>query len=82
MKPTQRQTFHCILPCVAIGQINTTGKALQQRSDDGRTGRTERYCEGREEDCSPISEESKLIGESFTKEVSPERDPSPVADSP
>lgn len=59
-----------------------TGKALQQRSDDGRTGRTEMYCEVREEDCSPISEKSRLIGESFTKEVSPERDTSSVADSP
>jgi len=41
-----------------------------------------RCYKGREEDCSLISEDSRFTGESFTKEESPERDPSPVADSP
>jgi len=50
------------------------GKALQQRSDNERTGTIER--------CSPVSEDSMFTGESFTKEGSPERDPSSVAVSP
>jgi len=70
------------MSAVAIGQINTMGKALQQRCDDGRTNTIERCYKGREEDCSPISEDSKYAGESFTKEESPTRDPSPLAVSP
>ena len=38
---------------VAIGQISTMGKVLQQRRDDGRTGTIARGYKGREEDCSP-----------------------------
>ncbi len=69
-------------PPVAIGQINTMGKALQQRCDGGRTSTIERCYKGREEDCSPISEDSRFTWESFTKEGPPEKDPSPVAVSP
>jgi len=57
-------------------------KVLQQRCDDRRTGRIERRCKGKEKDCSPISEESRFAVESFTKEGSPKRDPSPEAVSP
>jgi len=57
------------------------GKALQQRCYDGRTS-TVRCYNGREEDCSPALEDCRFAGESFTKEGSPERDPSPVAVSP
>jgi len=78
------------LPCtgtysfmrVAIGQISTMGKALQQRCDDRRTGTIERCCKGREEDCSPVSEDSRFAGESFTKEGSPRRDPFPSGSQP
>ena len=66
-------------PPVAMGQINTTGKALQQRCDNGRSSTIERCYKGREEDCSPISEDCRFAGESFTKEGSLERDPSLVA---
>ena len=55
---------------VAIGQINTIGKALQ-RCDDGRTGTIEKCYKGREEDHSPISEDSRFTDESFTKKRSP-----------
>jgi len=58
------------------------GKALEQKCDDRRTGTREKCYKGREEDCSPISEESKFAGESFTKERSPTRDPSPATVSP
>jgi len=57
------------------------GKVFQQRCND-RAGTIERCCKGREEDCSPVSEDSRFAGESFTKEKSPGRDPSPVAVSP
>jgi len=57
-------------------------KALQQRCDDRRTSMIERYYNGREEDCSPISEDARFTGESFTKEGSPTRDPSSMAVSP
>ena len=67
---------------VAIGQTNTMGKVLQQRCDDKRTGIIERYYKGREEDWSTVSEDSRFTEESFTKEGSPTRDPSPVAVSP
>jgi len=67
---------------VAIGLINTMGKALQQRCNDIRTDTTEKCYKGREEDCSPISEDSSFTAESSTKEGSPERDPSPGAVSP
>jgi len=67
---------------VAIGQINTMGKALSQRCDDRRTGTVGRCHKGREEACSPISEDSRFTEESLTKEGSPERDPFPVAVSP
>ena len=58
------------------------GKALQQRCDDERTGIIERCYKGREEDCSPVSEDSRFTWESSTKEGSPGRDPSPLAVSP
>jgi len=58
------------------------GKELQQGCNDRRTSTIERCYKGREEDCSPVSEDSRFTGESFTKEGSPERDPSPVAVSP
>jgi len=67
---------------VAIGQISTMGKVLQQRCDDGRTGTIARCYKRREDDCSPTSEDSRFTGESSTKEGSPTRDPSPVAVSP
>jgi len=55
-------------------------KALQQRCDDERTSTIGRCYKGRkEEDCTPVSEDSRSTGESFTKEGSPTRDPSPVA---
>jgi len=73
--------FLLLFSCVVIGQINTVGKALQQRCDDKKTGTIERCSKGME-DCSPISEDSRLAGESFTKEGSPTRDPSLVAVSP
>jgi len=44
------------------------GKALQQKCDDRRTGTIERHYNGREEECSPISEGSRFAEESFTKE--------------
>ena len=72
----------CKIIFAATGQINTMGKALQHRCDDGRTGMIESCYKGREEDCSPISEDCRFAGENFTKEGSPERDPSPVAVSP
>ena len=71
-----------VLITVAIGQINTMGKVLQQRCDDKRTGTIERFYKVREEDCSPISEDARFTGESFTKEGSPTRDPSSMAVSP
>jgi len=36
----------------------------------------------KEADCSPVSEDSRFAGESFTKEEPAERDPSPGAVSP
>ena len=68
--------------CVAIGQISTVGKALQQRHDDGRTSTIERCCKGKEEDCSPELEDSLFAEENFTKEESPEEEPYPGAVSP
>jgi len=44
-------------------------KALPQRCDEGRTSRIERCYKGREEDCSPISEDSRIAGK-----ASPRRD--------
>ena len=76
--PWQKLRF----PSVAIGQINTMGKALQQRCDDRSTSTIERCYRGREEDCSSILEDSRFTGESFTKEGSPGRDPSLGALSP
>jgi len=67
---------------VAIGQINMMGKALHQRCNDWRIGMIEECYKGREEDCSPVSEDSRFGGESSTKEGSPTRDPSTVAVSP
>jgi len=58
------------------------GKALQQRCDNRRTSTIGRSYKGREEDCSPVSEDSRLAGENLIKEGSPERDPSPVAVNP
>jgi len=45
------------------------GKAIQHRCDDRRTSTTERCYKGREEDCSPISEDSRFAGK-----ASPRRD--------
>jgi len=67
---------------VAIGQSNTMGKALQQRGGDGRTSKIEMCYQGSEEDCSPVSEDSRFAGESFSKEGSPETDPSPGGGQP
>jgi len=58
------------------------GKALQQRCDNERTGTTERCYKGREGGCSSVSEVSTFARESFPKEGSSERDPSPAAASP
>ena len=55
---------------------------LQQRCYDKRTSKIEKCYKGREEDGSPIPEDSRFTGESFTKEGSPERAPSPVGVSP
>lgn len=66
---------------VAIGQINTTGKALQQRCDDKKASTMEKCYKGREEVCSSVSN-FRFAGESFTKVGLSERDPSPVAVSP
>jgi len=44
------------------------GKVLQQRYDDGKTDKIERCYKGREEDCLPISEDSRFTEESFTKD--------------
>ena len=71
-----------IFMVVAIRQINTMGIMLQQRCDDKRADTIERCYKGREEDCSPVSEDSRFTGESSTKEGSPGRDPSPLAVSP
>jgi len=71
-----------VLITIAIGQINTMGKVLQQRCDDKRTGTIERFYKVREEDCSPVSEDSRLPEKMFTKEGSPTRDPSLPAVSP
>jgi len=67
---------------VAIGQINTMGKELQQRCDDGRTSMIERCYNGREEYCAPVSEDSKFAEKSFSKEGSPESNPSPSGSQP
>jgi len=55
------------------------GRVLQQRCDNRRIGTIKSCYKGRDEDCSSISEESRFTGESFTKEGSPGRDPSPGA---
>lgn len=56
-------------------------KVLQQRCDDRRTSMIEMSYKT-EEDCSPISEDPRFAGESFTKTRSSERKPSSVAVSP
>jgi len=61
------------IPCIAIGQINMMEKVLQQRYNDRRTSMTERCYKGREEDCSPASENSRFTGERSTKKGAPER---------
>jgi len=53
------------------------GKALQQRCDDRRTSTIERCYKGREEDCSPISEDPRITGETpqrrnIQKEILPQ----------
>ena len=45
---------------VAIGQINTMGKALDQKCNGRRIITIERRYKGREEDCLPISEDSRF----------------------
>jgi len=67
---------------VATGQINTMGRALQQKRDNRGTRTIQKCYRERKEDYSPVSEDSRLTGESFTKEESPTRDPSQVAVSP
>jgi len=42
----------------------------------------ERCYKEREEDCSPVSEDSRSAGEGFTKEGFPTTNPSPAAVSP
>jgi len=74
--------FICSYTFVAIEQTNTMGKALQQRSNDKRTGTIQWCYKGREEDCSPISEDYRFTRESLTKEGSPRKNPSPVGVSP
>ena len=69
-------------PRVAIRQINTKGKALQQGCDYRRISTIERCYKGREEDCLPVSADSRFAEQCFTKEGSPGRDPSPGAVSP
>lgn len=46
-----------------------------------RTGTIERYDKGKE-DCSPVPEDPRSTGESFTKEGSRERNPFSAAVSP
>jgi len=46
---------------------------------DGRIGTTEKCYKGRENDCLPISEDSRFVGESSTKKGSLERNHSLVA---
>ena len=67
---------------VAIGHINMMGKALQQRADDRRTSTKQRCYKRREKGCSPLTEDSRFRGGSFTKEGPSTRDPSSGADSP
>lgn len=73
---------HYIENTVAIGQINTIGKVLQQGCNDGRTRTTERCYKEREEDHSPVSEDFRITRESCIKEGSPEKDSSPPVVSP
>jgi len=56
---------------VAIGQIKMIGQAIQQRCDDERTSMIERCHKEREENCSPIPEDSRFTEENFTKERFP-----------
>ena len=79
--PIDRNSSEPIL-CVAIGQTNVMRKALHQRYNDRRTSMMERCHKGREEDYSPVSEDSRFTGGSSTKKGSPERDPSLEAVSP
>ena len=72
----------CCKDGVVIRQVNMMGKVLQQMQNDRRTSTIERCYKEREEDCSPISEDSRFTGKSLTKEGSPTRDPFPVAVSP
>lgn len=58
-----------------------TGKVLQQRCDDEKTDMTERCYKG-QEDCSPLWEDSKFVGQSFTKARPPGKNLSPLAVSP
>jgi len=67
---------------VVIRQINTMGKALQWRCNGRSTSTVERCNKGREEDCLLVSKKSRYAGESFPKEWSPGRNPTPAAVSP
>lgn len=61
-------------PPIGIGQINTTGKVLQQRCNDRRTSTIERRYIRRKEDCPPVSEESRPAGEKLhQREISKKR---------
>ncbi len=67
---------------VALGQIEMMGKELQQRCDDRRTGMIERCYTGREEDCTPISRDSRFAEESLTKKGHSRKRPFPSGSQP
>jgi len=67
---------------VVIGQNSAMEKALQQSCGDRGTGTTGRCYKGKEKGYSPVSEESRFLGESLTRKRSLERDLSLVVVSP
>lgn len=58
------------------------GKALQRSCDDRKTSLIERCYKEKEKGYSLILEDSAFTREIFTKEVSPEREASPLAVNP
>ena len=67
--------------CLVLYQLDRAvwwEKVFHQRGNDRRISTIERCYKGKEEDCSPVSEDSRFTRESTTKE----RDPSPVEVSP
>jgi len=68
-----RSVSESIFYTVALGQINTMRKALQQRCNGRKTSIIDQCYKGREEDCSPVSKDSRFAGESFTKMRSPKK---------